>query len=65
MACSKSAASAGGDKKAKVPKELLTPEEKYVQAAKLWKQHANFKLKQTQHAAEHAARVATKLAYQM
>jgi hypothetical protein len=25
MACSKSTASAGGDKKAKVPKELLTP----------------------------------------
>ncbi|KAK1693114.1 hypothetical protein QYE76_009811 [Lolium multiflorum] len=47
MAASQCAATAGRDKKVKVPKKLLKPEDKFIQAAKQWDRHTIFKLKQT------------------
>jgi hypothetical protein len=58
MAGSKRTTSADDDKKAKVPKKLLSREEKSVQAAKRRGRRANLKLKQKQ-------QVAATLAFQM
>jgi alkylated DNA nucleotide flippase Atl1 len=65
MTGSKRAASASGDKMPKMPKMLLTSEEKVVQATRRWDRCAGLKLKQRQQLAEQAMRVSAMLPLQM